>query len=583
MSQSLLSEFQSTPLPDENDPALKLIDEMMLDYWQTYPELYRAVNTKKAKAKLACADTNNTPADDTNAKTKLNQCANDTPFLNWPTRGKALRQKRAEGHRLLRETILTTGSAIVPRTAAHNRKCEHETIEEAQTERAELVAAQLKTWRSLLPGLVCKFAKLPDKRNPEGLKHKVTVLMLFGLFAFILRLKSHREMNTELTGPVIFEQLRSIFPELKTIPHADTLARYLKNLNPQLIETLHINLIKQLIKNKKFKHMLIAGCLPITIDGAQKLYRQGVLEDERWLERKVGKGDTKHTQQYVYVLEANITLKNGLTIPLMSEFLYRAHNELERDDGKQDCELTAFERLAERLKAYFPRLNIILFMDGLFATQTVLGLIHQYQWEAIVRLPKQKLTDFAKQLNAEKSNRVTLPEQPFYRERKQAFFWKNNIIYGYDWELNVNLVGCLERYDIIDQDTAEVITQYSEHAWISTIPITQDNAHELTNLGARKAWLIEHSFNVEKNHGYQYKHLFSRDWFAMQGFHYLMRLGHAINALSEFTKTMKQYIKKLGVNKTLSLIRQTLSNPWLPISWYQEQQTKTPQLRLQLE
>lgn len=31
----------------------------------------------------------------------------------------------------------------------------------------------------------------------------------------------------------------------------------------------------------------------------------------------------------------------------------------------------------------------------------------------------------------------------------------------------------------------------------------------------------------------------------MKGFHYLMRLGHAINALLEFTKKLKKIIKGL--------------------------------------
>ena len=168
--------------------------------------------------------------------------------------------------------------------------------------------------------------------------------------------------------------------------------------------------------------MLINDCLPITIDGAQKLYRQGLAEDKRWLERTVGKGENQHQQQYVSVLEANITLKNGLTIPLMSEFLYQKHSELERDEGKQDNELTAFKRLTERLKNYFPRLNIVLFMDGMFATQSVLKIVKMNRWETIIRLPKQKLTDYAKQLNVERPNRMPIPEQDFYREREQGFF-----------------------------------------------------------------------------------------------------------------------------------------------------------------
>jgi hypothetical protein len=62
-----------------------------------------------------------------------------------------------------------------------------------------------------------------------------------------------------------------------------------------------------------------------------------------------------------------------------------------------------------------------------------------------------------------------------------------------------------------------------------------------------------------------------------------MRLGHFINALSEFNRTLKRYIKQLGVGATLSIIRQTLFAPWLPMDWYQAQSLKTPQLRFQLE
>ena len=51
-------------------------------------------------------------------------------------------------------------------------------------------------------------------------------------------------------------------------------------------------------------------------------------------------------------------------IPLMSEYLYREHNKLEEAETKQDCEVTAAERLIERLKKYFPRQKFFIFADG---------------------------------------------------------------------------------------------------------------------------------------------------------------------------------------------------------------------------
>ncbi len=288
-------------------------------------------------------------------------------------------------------------------------------------------------------------------------------------------------------------------------------------------------------------------------------------------------------QQYVYVLEANITLKNGLSIPLMSEYLCREHNELMQAKGKQDSELMAFERLAERLKRYFPRQKILLTMDAMFATQSAMGILHANRWEYLIRLPKRKLTDFAQQLNKNRCLQTSIPDQPYYRKRKQSFYWENDITYGYEWQLTVHLVACFEEYYTVNQKTGEIEKTFSEHAWISSIAANIDNVHELLNCGARKLELIEDSFNTAKNRGYHYKHAFSTDWNAMQGFHYLMRLGHAINAISEFTKILKKIIRDLGCSATLKLIKETLFAPWLPLEWYSEQKNKFAQLRFQLE
>ena len=68
----------------------------------------------------------------------------------------------------------------------------------------------------------------------------------------------------------MFENLQRIFPELESIPHADTLARVLEKINVNEIESAHVLLINKLIRNKKFRKLLISGCLPIAIDDTQK-------------------------------------------------------------------------------------------------------------------------------------------------------------------------------------------------------------------------------------------------------------------------------------------------------------------------
>jgi len=396
---------------------------------------------------------------------------------------------RCASHQKIQQAILSVGSEIVPRTQANNRTAPYTTIEEERAFRSDMVAAQIRTWRSLLPGLLRKLSRIPDPRRTTSVKHKLAVLMIFGLFAFIFRLTSRREMNRELTGALIHEHMKKIFPEIETIPHADTLARLLENINPQDIESAHIHFIKDLIKKKKFRRLLINTCLPITVDGTQKLYRDGLLEDARWCERTVGNPEDENKQQYIYVIEANITLQNGLTIPLMTEYLYRENNQLEQAHGKQDSETTAFERMAERIKKYFPRLKIIFFMDAMYTTQSVMGVLHENNWEFIIRLPKRKLTDFAKQLNKRKSMRMEIPGQPGYRKRKQEFYWENNITYGYEWQLNLSLVGCLERYQEVDKKTGKIVECFSERAWSAPRSASRDCGFKTTALAAERAAL----------------------------------------------------------------------------------------------
>ena len=392
------------------------------------------------------------------------------PLLgNTLLRGQVLRDKIEASYRTIREA-LPADSIIVPRTAAHNRKSAHKTIDEERDYREEILRSQLQTWRSILPDLLRQFSRIPDHRRTTHITHSTTVLMMFGLFAFIFKFASRREMNRELTGPVIMSHLKKLFPEIKTIPHADTLERFLETTSPKEIEKIHIGLIRNLIRHKKFKRLLIQGCLPITIDGSQKLYRDGLLQDPSWCERKVGKPEDNNKQQYIYVLEANITLANGLSIPLLSEYLTRPNNVIAQGNNKQDSETTAFERLAKRLKSYFPRLKIILFGDAMFATQTIMGILHDYHWEYIFSLAKKQHTALADMLRLNQSDRVSLPGQACYRERKQSFYWENDITYGYEWQLKINLLACLEVYDDVNKKTGEIIHCASEKYWISSLP-----------------------------------------------------------------------------------------------------------------
>lgn len=402
--------------------------------------------------------------------------------------------------------------------------------------------------------------------------------MMFGLLLFLFNLSSRREVNEKLTAPKINEMLEKFFPEFNSIPHADTVARLLERIDPFHIERIHVDMIRQLIKNKKFKKLLVNGCVPISIDGTQKATRDGQLQETGWLLRTFKTSTGEKYQQYVFVLEANITFHNGLNIPLLTEYC-SLNVDILNDTMKQDCEINAFHRLTDRLKQYFPRLKVMVLLDGLYACDSVISSLRKKTWEFMIKLP-YKLKTLYKLLNDSYSAKGRIDNQPFYRERLQAFYWVNKVSYQGN---TVHLVGCSESWKSVDETTGDIISEFSKHSWISSMPLSFDNVHELCNLAARKRAFIEDSHNTEKNRGYYYQHIFSYNWIAMQSFHYLMRLAHAINMLSIFTKALKKFVKELGIRNTFNRIFTALSNPWLSDQWVDEQLKIKPILKFQLE
>lgn len=488
---------------------------------------------------------------------------------------KALKAKRRAAFTDIKQQIAATGSGIITRTQACNRKCSAESFQEEQAAYEDIVSAQMDTWRSILPGLIKKFANIKDPRNPKTIRHSMTVLMLFGLFHFLFMLKSRRAFNENLTTPSLCALLEEFFPDMSTIPHADTLARLLERMDVDELERAHIDLIRKLIKRKKFIQLLVRRCLPISIDGTQKAVRNGQLQEGGWLLRTITKKSGKEDQQYIYVLEANITFANGLSIPLLTEYCRLDAESYSHAAAKQDCELKAFYRLTERLKAYFPRLNIMILLDALYACHNVIAYLQEKHWKFMIKLPK-KLKLLNEVLDKLRDSAIGISSQPYWRERKQKFYWINHVN---DKGCQVHLVGCMENWLDMCKETGKKIMIFSQHTWISSDPLSIKNVHEYCNLGARTRVHIEDNFNTEKNRGYQYEHIFSYHWNGMKGFHALMRLAHAINAISEFTKKLKKYIKAFGISNTLTRIFEAIKHPWLSNEWVKKECQKTAQIR----
>jgi hypothetical protein len=490
------------------------------------------------------------------------------PREDVPTR-QVRRAAQRRAVRALRQR--QTAQGLTPRATATiaNGTSAWATVAEEREARQEAIDEQVTIYRAVLPQLLERLGQIPDPRHAKTVRHTATALLLYGMLTFVFQMASRREANRQMTMPMFREHLQLLFPEVETLPHHDTLYRLLSVIEVDQIETSMLSVVARFLRQKKFTRHQIADRYPIAIDGTQKLVRN-TCWDGQCLERQVSSTAadgtvTKRPQYYVYVLEATLAFANGLTIPLMSEFL--SYTEGDPVRNKQDCELKAFTRLSARLKARFPRLPILVLLDGLYANGPVMARCRQYHWQFMIVLQNGSLPSVWEEVVGLKALQPHHQTDRTWGDRTQHFWWVNAIDYAYGeherHHQTVHVVICEEHWDTVDAATATIVVQRSRHAWLSSAPLTRDTVHARCNLGARHRWGIESHFLVEKKHGYEYEHGFSQNWQAMKGYHFLMRLGHLINILASRTARLAQLVGRLGVRGLIRFLRDTCSGPWL--------------------
>lgn len=410
-------------------------------------------------------------------------------------------------------------------------------------ERKEIIEEKVKFIMNILPQTLKRLSKIQDYRNPLKVKHALSVLICYGIIIFLYQITSRRAANREITSPIMFENLTTIIPELKTMPHADTLARLLEKIKVDDIREESSIIINKFIRNKKFKNLLVNNFYTIAIDGTGKFSR-----NTRWspecLEKCVSKklknkADEEKMKYYCYVVEACFVFQGGLTLAFDSEFL--EYSPEITGAKKKDCETKGFKRIIHRIHKKFPRLKIIIVADGLFANGPSIQLLKEKKWEYMIALKDDSLKSVWKSFNENmKTEKLLNIKSNVWGERNQTFYWSNNITYKYEnngdkEEIELHIVECKEEWKQRNSN-GEFEEKHIRFVWISSSPITRENVISRCNLIARARWYIESNILLEKHYGYNYEHCFSYNWNAMKGYHYLMHIAHIINELMLNTK-----------------------------------------------
>lgn len=251
--------------------------------------------------------------------------------------------------------------------------------------------------------------------------------------------------------------------------------------------------------------------------------------------------------RYRYVVEAKLVGPLGTMFALMTEFMDL--RDPVRD--KEDCELNAFQRLAQRLHAEFPRLPICLLLDGLYPVESVFERCATYGWKFIAthREGRQPLAwDEAVQTMLMSPSLVLQSRRTGeHGPVEQTLRWTQQVPFG------------KRAFDVLfsGEISPKAATLW---VWVTNFTLSRENVCAIANQGGRARQGIENVFNVEKNGGFGLEHAFCAHTTASQNYHLMMQVAHTLGQLlvNGLFRRLTRACRKVTDAKLIELLRSNL-------------------------
>ncbi len=390
-----------------------------------------------------------------------------------------------------------------------------------------------KTQRHFFKDLIHKLKKVKDHRSKSYITYGPEVLLYTTLLKNVMGLTSMRSMSDALNTDECIENMRKTLQldELEELPHYDTINDFLTGLEVTELEEIRTYMIKELFNKRCFDQYKIEGRYWGVIFDGTGLYSFEKKHCEHCLRREYKNKETGEIQTVYmhHVLEAKLVV-GDMVYSIGSEFI---ENESE-NVTKQDCELKAFHRLAEKLKQTYKRLPICVLGDSLYACEPVFSRCEEYNWKYLFRFKEGRIRSIASDFYAIKTMEKG--------QKESHLFWVNDMPY------HKRMVNVLESKFETEEGTSR------QFVFITNMKVNKNNAERLVSVG-RSRWKIENQgFNQQKNTRYFIEHPNSHQYQAMKNHYLLTQIADMLMQLYEKGSSVWKQLKKTAKEKSSNLL-----------------------------
>ena len=374
-------------------------------------------------------------------------------------------------------------------------------------------------------------------------------LCLWGLLLFGLGLGSRRSADNDLRDLecAILHNLNHLAgTRQKSLPVTKTLDHFIGHVgSPAFAQLLHHH-TQRLLRMKALDDFRFQGDVIAAVDGTGYLSFSHP-HCPQCLTQKHASGPISYLHP---VLEAKLLTSTGLALSLASEFIENPPGRTPTDyqEQKQDCELKAFDRLADTLKAVFPQLRLCLSVDSLYGCGRFFAVCQKHHWHFVVTFKEGRTPDLWQEFLAllklcpQQKLTTTSPDKT-----RRLYRWIKQLPY-IDSQKRAWTLGA-----ILCEETSPT-GQKTTFAWLTNLAVNRDSVIAIADQVGRLRTKIENEgFNVQKNSGLNLEHVFSQTWDHAKAYYYLLQVGHLLTQLLHHNSLHLALAKQYGQKTVLAL------------------------------
>lgn len=400
-----------------------------------------------------------------------------------------------------------------------------------------------------------------DRRNQDLITYSKQSIMMSALSIFLFRMASGNKYDDKIHDQEKYSltnMSKFIDSPEDRAPVIKTIEKFLKNLDENSINNLMITFFKDLQRSKFFKQhpeimpgdffLLAADCVHThTYDHPHYTDVNGNNACGCCLKRVYNKGTENEKIRWIHnTLVLCFVFMGGLKIPI---YRYPIHarqvihlEDSSEDNHKQECELVALKISLPIIREAFPKMKIVLLLDGLYANRPVIRLLKTYRCEYIIVRKEASLRSLAKDCdgqaklpNHRKNCVKTVRLINLASVIEQKYEWFNSVDIGEEPK-EVLTTNILRFSEIITKD-GEAKSYRGEwlFSWRLSAKTCESSARQ-----ARIRWEEEDVFNTLKNRGFNLGHDYSRDPRSCFNWQALAFFAFGVFELFRFSDTVRQ-------------------------------------------